>query len=77
MKVKVMEVDIARKRIALSMRLGDEIERSAKPDQATRPSGRGKAQANNSRQGQRREKPQQQQQPQGAMAEAFARLKKG
>ncbi len=75
-KVKVMEVDIARKRIALSMRLGDEIERSAKSDQA-RPSGRGKPQGNNSRQGQRREKPQQQQQPQGAMAEAFARLKKG
>ncbi len=74
-KVKVLEVDIPRKRIALSMRLSDESARPEKPDQENQ-SRRGKPQANKSRQGPRREKPQQPQ-PQGAMAEAFARLKKG
>jgi protein Tex len=74
-KAKVLEVDIPRKRIALSMRLSDESARPAKPDQENQ-SRRRKPQANKSRQGPRREKPQQPQ-PQGAMAEAFARLKKG
>ncbi len=74
-KVKVLEVDIPRKRIALSMRLSDESARPEKPDQENQ-SRRGNPQANKSRQGPRREKPQQPQ-PQGAMAEAFARLKKG
>lgn len=75
-KVKVIEVDIARKRIALSMRLGDETATHAKPDQA-QPAQRGKPKTTNNRQAQQRDKAQQQQQPQGAMAEAFARLKKG
>jgi protein Tex len=71
----VLEVDIPRKRIALSKRLSDEFARPAKAD-LENPSRLGKQQASKSRQGARREKPQQPQ-PQGVMAEAFARLKKG
>jgi uncharacterized protein len=41
-KVKVMEVDLPRKRVALSMRLGDSAERPAKTaERNERPSGRG------------------------------------
>jgi len=68
-KVKVMEVDIKRQRVGLSMRLGDDPRDQAKDVARDRsPAPRGG-------------KPQQQQpsrgpQPMGAMAEAFAKLKK-
>lgn len=44
-KVKVIEVDLARKRIALSMRLSDEAARPAKTDQPGRTPAKGKPQA--------------------------------
>jgi len=68
-KVKVMEVDIPRKRIGLSMRLSDDHrnrERAAESRREQRP--------DNRRPG--RERPRQEQKPAGAMAQAFARLKK-
>jgi uncharacterized protein len=74
-KVKVMEVDIPRKRIGLSMRMSDDVRNSGEssggrnPDGAdTRPRGKGQG----------RGKPQRENQPAmgGAMAEAFAKLKK-
>jgi transcriptional accessory protein Tex/SPT6 len=60
--VKVLEVDLDRKRVALSMRLSDEPPAVARVQPAT-PSGRG-------RQRQRR-----QPEAAGAMANAFARLR--
>ncbi|MBZ0072280.1 MAG: RNA-binding transcriptional accessory protein [Gammaproteobacteria bacterium] len=66
-KVKVLEIDQARKRISLSMRLHDEA--SAKAPRAHADRGR-PSQA-------RRDKPRAEPpQPSGAMAEAFARLKR-
>jgi uncharacterized protein len=67
-KVKVLEVDIPRKRIALTMRLADEVHKSEKV-------GAGKTA---SPQEQRRHQQQQQRQPEpaGAMAAAFAKLKR-
>ncbi len=74
-KVKVMEVDVARKRISFSMRLSDEANQ-AKPQSKGKPSGS---------QGQKRpqNKPQRKQNNQAnnaamgnAFAEAFAKLKK-
>jgi uncharacterized protein len=67
-KVKVMEVDIKRQRVGLSMRLTDDVRDQPKDMARDRgPAGKGA-------------KPQQQQsrgpQPMGAMAEAFAKLKK-
>jgi len=64
-KVKVMQVDIKRKRIGLTMRLGDDHrdQVSEKPRDRNQP----------------RSKPQHkknQQAPQGAMADAFAKLKR-
>jgi len=44
-KVKVIEVDLARKRIALSMRLSDEAARPAKTDQPGKTQSKGKPQA--------------------------------
>jgi uncharacterized protein len=64
-QVRVVEVDIARKRIALSMR---------KDDGTPRPTG-GASGAGAGRPGGRTGKPAAA--PQGAMAEAFARLRKG
>ncbi len=80
-KVKVMEVDIPRKRIGLSMRMTDDAQErtnvtggrkpgatdaSTKPSQQQHTKGKG------------RDKPQRQPSaPSGAMAEAFAKLKKG
>jgi len=75
-KVKVMEVDIARKRIALSKRLDAEIERDGQPIKSKN-SGQRRSPANAQGQPRRRAKTPGQQPPQGAMAEAFARLKKG
>jgi uncharacterized protein len=66
-KVKVLEIDPQRKRISLTMRLADPIDPSKEArDQP------GKPVATAQRQPKRRSEPQ----PQGAMAEAFARLKK-
>ncbi len=71
-KVKVLEVDIPRKRIGLSMRMTDDAQGRANVVGGRKP---GAAEANR---GKRREKPQRQSAaPSGAMAEAFARLKKG
>ncbi len=69
-KVKVLEVDLARKRISLTMKLDAQAPRGgAKADNSFRPAGR------NERQGGAR--PQQAAQPQGgAMAAAFAKLKR-
>lgn len=74
-RVKVLEVDIDRKRIALSMRLDDESNSSAKPA----PAARGKRQSgkpDNTRGEKKR--PRQSSQPQatsGALADAFAKAK--
>lgn len=76
-KVKVMEVDIPRKRIGLSMRMSDDHRDQNNGGRTNVVGGRkpGAAEANR---GKRREKPQRQSAaPSGAMAEAFARLKKG
>ena len=70
-KVKVLEVDLQRQRIALTMRMGDE------PSQAKRHDGAPAARGNNSQ-----NRPQQQQRSSGpapagnAMASAFAKLRK-
>jgi uncharacterized protein len=74
-KVKVMEVDIARKRIALSKRLDAEIERDAKPANNKNAAQRGSP-TNARGQSRRRDTTHASPPPQGAMAEAFARLKK-
>ena len=68
-KVKVMEIDAARKRIALTMRLDDEPGSAAKRD---RPS------ENNTRKDNRptRGAPREQVQGNSAMADAFAKLKR-
>jgi len=64
-KVKVLEVDVARKRIALSMRMGDA------PAPREKVSHGGTPNRQNSRPAPRRDAP-----PAGAMAAAFARLKR-
>jgi uncharacterized protein len=68
-RVKVLEVDKARKRIGLTMRLSDKIEKqqelvTAESEQQVRQSKRCEANKLS-------------QQPQGAMAEAFLRAQKG
>jgi len=78
-RVKVMQVDVARNRIALSMRLDDEVDRHAKKDDnkaaqhgssrtnnQNRNQGRSRNRANDSKAGQ----------PVTAMAAAFANMKK-
>ncbi len=74
-KVKVMEVDVERKRIGLSMRLDEKIE-SGKPQQRT-----GKPQAKGNKPGQGKQRPAAKPQPVNAamgnaFADAFAKLKK-
>ncbi len=70
-KVKVMEVDIPRKRIGLSMRMTDDAQPKPKSAEGRKP-------GNDTRRDKRHEKPQRQSAaPSGAMAEAFAKLKKG
>jgi uncharacterized protein len=70
-KVKVMEVDLERKRIGLSMRLSDEAGKpAAKPQQQRRENGRGaKPRAGG--------QPQQKPATNNAFAEAFAKARKG
>ena len=84
-KVKVVEVDLERKRIALSMRLSDEAARPAKPqtehsaakEHKPRPGGaeaaRGKPASKRGQAPQRKERPQ----AGGAMADALARALRG
>jgi len=67
-KVKVREVDLERKRIALSMRLGDAVAR--KPARAEAKPQRGKPEQGKGRQRQQPAKPA----PATAMSQAFARL---
>lgn len=70
-KVKVMEVDIQRKRVGLSMRLSDDASKQPKDIARDRPAPASR--------GAKPQKPQQQQrgpQPNSAMAAAFAKLKK-
>lgn len=75
-KVKVLEVDLKRKRVALTMRLGDEV-RPAKKDTASANSVSTKHKPRQTARA-RAGKPQQDQAPQnGSMADAFARAKKG
>ncbi|WP_368881346.1 Tex family protein [Shewanella algae] len=74
-KVKVMEVDVERKRIGLSMRLDEKI-KPGKPQQRT-----GKPQAKGSKPGQGKQRPAAKPQPVNAamgnaFADAFAKLKK-
>jgi uncharacterized protein len=82
-KVKVLEVDIPRKRIALSMRLSDEV--AKKPQERTAKVGAGGTASHgaprNSGVAQRDQRPasrtpQRQPEPPGTMAAAFARLKR-
>ena len=77
-KVKVMEVDLQRNRISLSMRLSDEADRDAKAGKPNKDGKQSKSAANSQR------KPARQPRPTGkaaapinsAMADAFAALKK-
>ena len=67
-KVKVMEVDVKRNRIGLTMRLSDEPgQTAARTGGSDRPSSGGGRHV-----GQQRRAPE----PSGAMAEAFAKLKR-
>ncbi len=74
-KVKVMEVDIPRKRIGLSMRMSDDPRSGGDPAGSKKPGG---AEMRHQNRGQGKGKPQRDNQPAmgGAMAEAFAKLKK-
>ncbi|SCX86894.1 Tex family protein [Nitrosospira sp. Nsp13] len=80
-KVKVVEIDEKRKRIALTMRLADTAgQRESKPEQrSNKPEHRGGGRYDSSRHGKKNELQQQQKkkerEPNGAMAAAFARLK--
>jgi uncharacterized protein len=80
-KVKVMDVDLARKRIGLSMRLDDEPGREARGGEAGRKGapGKGRPKAPKDTRGPRQEGRQGPAQPAlgGAMADAFARARKG
>ena len=69
-KVKVLEVDLDRKRVALSMRLGDEVTRKpAQGEKKTSPQ-RGKARQGKAHQRQQPARPA----PVTAMSQAFAKL---
>ncbi len=72
-KVKVMDVDVKRKRIALSMRLTEEVERKALAAKDTHAKGR----QNNSRSNSNRQNKNSAPATNNAMAQAFANLKKG
>jgi len=74
-KVKVLEVDVPRKRIALTMRLADEVRKPAPQDRAQ--ASKGQAASNPSPRGRpQTPAPTRQAATAGAMAEAFARLKR-
>jgi uncharacterized protein len=73
-KVKVLEVDVARQRIALTMRLDDEVPRTGEARERNRPQG-GREQRGGQRPAQVRA-PQPQPQGNGMMAEALLRAMK-
>jgi len=71
-KVKVMEVDVQRKRVGLSMRMSDDSINKEKGQQRERPAvGKGRSRAQ-----QQKQSSNSQPAMGGAMADAFARLKK-
>ena len=65
-KVKALEIDLARKRISLTMRLDDELPENGKPKERRQP-------RNNQRNENRKPRGQSNQKPQGAFAAAFAK----
>jgi uncharacterized protein len=71
-KVKVLEVDVARKRIALTMRLADEVKKVGAGGTANPRNGTGSASARDIQRHQQQRRPE----PAGAMAAAFAKLKR-
>ncbi len=76
-KVKVLEVDISRKRIALTMRLSDEIERKPQRDQAQKVGSGGTApRGAPTSSGRAERRPEPAAAGAGAMAAAFAKLKR-
>ena len=72
-KVKVMEVDVQRKRIALSMRMKDEPGQDNRAQRSSAPRSQGRQSQGGQR---RREEPQQNGAMGGAFAAAFAKAKK-
>ncbi|MDK9759665.1 hypothetical protein KIV40_31175, partial [Vibrio sp. D173a] len=72
-KVKVMEVDVQRKRIALSMRMKDEPGQDKRAQRSSAPRSQGRQSQGGQR---RREEPQQNGAMGGAFAAAFAKAKK-
>ncbi|AQM18243.1 Tex family protein [Vibrio anguillarum] len=75
-KVKVMEVDVQRKRIALSMRLNDEPGQDNRSQRSGSTSGNTRSHQNGGQPQRRREEPQQNAAMGGAFAAAFAKAKK-
>ncbi len=77
-KVKVLEVDVPRKRIALTMRLGDEVRKAPAGREEQKPKVGAGGTATGTRPAQRSspQAPTRPAAPAGAMAEAFARLKR-
>ncbi|OXX52134.1 RNA-binding transcriptional accessory protein [Vibrio sp. V12_P9A6T4] len=75
-KVKVMEVDVQRKRIALSMRLNDEPGQDNHSQRSGATSGNTRSHQNSGQPQRRREEPQQNAAMGGAFAAAFAKAKK-
>jgi protein Tex len=69
-KVKVLEVDLDRKRVALSMRLGDEVARKPAQGEKKASPPRGKARQRLAHQRQQPARPA----PVTAMSQAFAKL---
>ncbi|MBT2918583.1 Tex family protein [Vibrio anguillarum] len=75
-KVKVMEVDVQRKRIALSMRLNDEPGQDNRSQRSGATSSNTRSHQNSGQPQRRREEPQQNAVMGGAFAAAFAKAKK-
>jgi len=74
-RVKVMDVDVSRKRISLTMRLGDAADKAATQEKGSNTSG-GRKNDNNQRRQRGKGQAPQTNKPQGAMADAFARALK-
>lgn len=75
MKVKVMEVDVQRKRIALSMRMKDEPGQDNRAQRSSAPRTQNRSNQNSQGGQRRREEPQQNAAMGGAFAAAFAKAK--
>jgi len=74
-KVKVMEVDLPRKRIGLSMRLTDEAARESKPDKSDKAKNKSITKQHKQAHKQEKNKTKSDQPMNSAMAQAFAKLK--